>query len=111
MVAELAKEWNSRGNVGLVTGATYPEELRRLRELCPEMLLLLPGIGSQKGDLGAAVRAGLDVDGAGIIVNASRSVLYASPGAGFAQAARTEAQALRDAIEEHRQTARAEARV
>lgn len=110
VVAELAKEWNSRGNVGLVAGATYPEELRRLRELCPEMLLLLPGIGSQKGDLGRAVHAALDVDGQGIVVNASRSVLYASAGADFAQAARREAQGLRDAIEEHRQAARAEAR-
>ena len=108
-VAELAKQWNSRGNVGLVVGATYPEELRRLRELCPEMLLLLPGIGPQEGDLQRAVRAGLDADAGGIIVNSSRAVLYASDGADFAQAARREAQALRDAIEAYRRAVRVEA--
>lgn len=101
-VAEMAKSWDTRGNVGIVVGATYPEQLRRVREICPDMPVLLPGIGSQEGDLARALDAGLDANGAGVIVSASRSVLYASSGKDFAQAARREAEALRAAIEEHR---------
>ena len=109
-VAELAMRWNRRSNVGLVVGATYPDELGRLRQLCPELPFLVPGIGAQEGELARAVRAGLDDQGAGIIVNASRAVLYAAEGADFAPAARRAAQALRAAIEEHRLAARTEAR-
>lgn len=109
-VAELAKRWNSRGNVGLVVGATYPDELRELRALCPEMLMLVPGVGSQEGELEKAVVAGLDSNRAGMIINASRSVVYASEGADFAQAARREALALRDAIEEVRMSVRTQSR-
>jgi orotidine-5'-phosphate decarboxylase len=108
VVAGLAKQWNSRGNVGLVAGATYPEELGRLRDLCPEMPFLVPGVGAQEGALAEAVRAGLDAQGGGMIINASRSVLYASEGDDFAQAARREAETLRDAIEEHRLAAQPE---
>lgn len=106
-VAQLARSWNSGGNVGLVVGATYPDDMRDLRRLCPDMLFLVPGIGSQEGELERAVAAGLDEDGAGIVINASRAVLYASTGDDFAQAARRAAQTLRDAIEEHRRAARA----
>ena len=109
VVAHLAKEWNIHGNVGLVTGATYPEELARLREICPEMLFLIPGVGAQAGDLAAAVRAGLDADASGILVSASRSVLYASSNteaANFAEAARKEALAIRDSIEREREALR-----
>ena len=105
-VAQLARSWNSGGNVGLVVGATYPDDMRDLRQLCPDMIFLVPGIGPQEGELERAVAAGLDEHGAGIIINASRAVLYASAGVGFAQAARRAAQALRDAIEEHRRAAR-----
>ncbi|OGO50405.1 MAG: orotidine 5'-phosphate decarboxylase, partial [Chloroflexi bacterium RBG_16_68_14] len=93
VVAELAKGWNIRGNVGLVVGATYPDEMRALRALCPELPFLVPGIGPQEGELERAVRAGLDARGGGLVINASRSVLYASEGADFARAARREAQA------------------
>lgn len=110
-IAELAQQWNRNGNVGLVVGATYPEEMRRLRELCPELPFLVPGIGPQEGELERAVRAGLDASGAGIIVNASRKVLYAGEGPGAAQAARREAVALRDEIERCRQALREESRV
>lgn len=109
-VAELAKQWDSRGNVGLVVGATYPDEMRLLRGLCPELPFLVPGIGPQEGELARAVRAGLDAQGGGMIINASRQVLYAAQGGDFAQAARREAQALQDAIEEHRLAAQAEPR-
>jgi orotidine-5'-phosphate decarboxylase len=106
-VAELALGWNVHGNVGLVAGATYPEELRALRALCPDLPFLVPGVGAQEGNLERAVRSGLDDRGAGLIINASRSVLYASGGPDYAEAARTEARALRDAIERHRLAARA----
>ena len=97
-VAAAASEWNERGNVGLVVGATYPDEARAVRALCPDMLLLMPGVGAQAGDLEAAVRAAMDASGGGILVNASRGVLYAGTGADFASAARAEATRLRDAI-------------
>ncbi|MBI4571164.1 MAG: orotidine-5'-phosphate decarboxylase [Chloroflexi bacterium] len=101
-VAELAQGWNSRGNAGLVVGATYPDEMRILREMCPELPFLAPGIGPQAGDLARAVEAGLDAQGGGIIVNASRQVIYASRERDFAEAARHQAEALRAAIEDAR---------
>jgi orotidine-5'-phosphate decarboxylase len=98
-VAALAGEWNTNGNIGLVAGATYPDEIRALRALCPTLPFLVPGIGAQEGELERAVRAGLDGAGGGLIINASRSILYASAGDGFAAAARGQAETLRDAIE------------
>ncbi len=99
-VAERAAAWNARGNVGLVVGATYPEQLRRVRALCPDMPVLLPGVGAQGGDVRASVSAGVDGNGRGLIVSSSRSVLYASSGADFAEAARAEAERLRDEIDD-----------
>jgi orotidine-5'-phosphate decarboxylase len=101
-VALRAREWNERGNVGLVLGATYPEQVGEARRLCPEMPILLPAIGAQGGDLAASVRAGLDAAGGGLIVSASRSVLYASRGRDFGLAARAEASRLREAIDRER---------
>ena len=98
VVAERARQWNTRGNVGLVVGATYPEELGRLRELCPQMTFLVPGVGAQGGDLEACLHRGLDAGGSGLIINVSRQVLYASQGDDFAAAARRVALALRDEI-------------
>ncbi|MCH7698515.1 MAG: orotidine-5'-phosphate decarboxylase [Chloroflexi bacterium] len=109
-VARRAHDWNSRGNVGLVTGATYPEEMARLRHLCPEMPFLVPGIGAQAGDLGPAVRAGLDAEGAGIMINASRQILYEGDAPRTAASARAAAASLRDAIERERAGAREELR-
>jgi len=102
IVAERARAWDRHGNVGLVVGATYPDEMRRIRELCPEMPILVPGIGAQAGDLAASVRAGIDARGRGLIVSASRGVTYASKGNDFAEAARREALRLRDAINDVR---------
>ena len=97
-VARKAKEWNVHGNVGLVVGATYPDELKAIRQLCPEMLLLIPGIGAQGGDLASAVKHGIDAHGEKAIVAVSRQIIYASPVKDFAQAARCRAQELRDRI-------------
>jgi orotidine-5'-phosphate decarboxylase len=98
VVAERARSWDRHGNVGLVVGATYPDEMRRLRALCPDIPFLVPGIGAQQGSLEAAVRAGVDARGRGLLVSASRGVTYASRGADFADAARAAALKLRDEI-------------
>lgn len=105
IVAERAREWDTLGNVGLVAGATYPIELARLREICPDVPLLIPGIGPQQGDLEAAVRAGLDSNRAGILVNASRQILYEGDRARSPEEARREADRLRTAIEHERSKA------
>ena len=106
VVAEMAARWNARGNVGLVVGATYPEELRRVRQICPDMTFLVPGVGAQGGDLAAVMANGLDSRGSGLIINVSRQVLYASKGADFAEAAGEAARRLRDDIEAERRRAR-----
>jgi len=103
VVALRAREWNTLGNVGLVVGATYPEELRRVRQLCPQMPLLIPGIGVQGGDLASAVRYGVDTRGEKAIISSSRQIIYAYLGEGgkggdFAAAARGAALKLRDEI-------------
>ena len=97
-VAQKAKEWNIYGNIGLVVGATYPEELKKVRSICPEMPLLIPGIGAQGGDLASAVGCGVDAQGEKAIINVSRQVLYASKEKDFAQAARNMAEKIRKQI-------------
>ena len=97
-VASKASEWNRQGNIGLVVGATYPGELKAIRQLCPEMPLLIPGVGAQGGDLLSAVKNGIDAQGEKAIIAVSRQVLYASKGRDFAQAARRTAQGLREDI-------------
>jgi orotidine-5'-phosphate decarboxylase len=73
-----ASSWNSSGQMGLVVGATYPQEVARVRALAPQLPLLIPGIGAQGGDELATVHAGWRAD-APIIVSSSRAVLYADP--------------------------------
>ncbi|MBE2243499.1 MAG: orotidine-5'-phosphate decarboxylase [Burkholderiaceae bacterium] len=98
-IARLAAgPWNRNGQLGLVVGATYPAEIARVRELAPRLALLVPGIGAQGGDARATVRAGAR-DGAPIIINSSRAVLYASAGADFAAGARRVALATRDVLD------------
>lgn len=97
-VARAARDWNRHGNVMLVAGATYAEDLRRIREAAGDVPLLVPGIGAQGGDLAAVLTAGLDSAGQGLVINVARSVMYAGNGADYADAARAEAMALRDAI-------------
>ncbi len=102
-LAHLAQgDWNRNGQLGLVVGATYPEEIARVRELAPTVPLLIPGVGAQGGDARATVQAGYRADASGItglvIVNSSRAVLYASSGDDFAAAARRAAQATRDEL-------------
>ncbi len=102
-VATLAgQRWNKQEQVGLVVGATYPDELAEIRRLAPTMPLLVPGIGAQGGDIKATVAAGLDNDGHGMLINSSRAIIYAGQDAGFAQAAARAAAATNTAINEAR---------
>lgn len=102
-----AGPWNVSGELGLVVGATFPDELARVRALAPRLPLLVPGVGAQGGDVNATVRAGLDADGYGLVINSSRAILYAGQGTDFADQARKAAVATRDAIRAARDAARA----
>lgn len=103
-VALLAQgAWNLNGQLGLVVGATYPQEIERVRSIAPTLPLLIPGVGAQGGDAIATVRAGWRAD-APIIVNSSRAILYASGGDDFAQAARAEALKTRDVLQSAKPT-------
>lgn len=103
VIADRAREWNRAGNTGLVIGATYPEELGAMRSRCPDMWFLVPGIGTQGGEVAAAVRNGVDRNGSGAIFNVSRQVLYASREKDFAQAARDVAERIRGEINTYRE--------
>lgn len=76
-VAQLAQKWNEHGNLGLVVGATYPDELRAVRGIAPELWILVPGIGAQGGDISQVVQAGLRADGLGLLINVSRGIARA----------------------------------
>ncbi len=99
-VADQIQRWADQGpaTVGMVVGATYPAELAQIREHCPDLPILLPGIGAQGGDLEASLAVGLDRSGAGLLVSASRSVTYASQDDDFAAKAREETRKLHETI-------------
>lgn len=97
-VARLALAWNRSGQLGLVVGATYPQELARVRSIVADMPLLVPGIGAQGGDVAATVQAGQTNAGSGLVINASRAILYAGHGEDFALQARAAASRLRAEI-------------
>ena len=106
-IAALAQgPWNLNGQLGLVVGATYPAEIERVRALAPNLPLLIPGVGTQGGDVLATVRAGYRVGATvhaahsgHIVVNSSRAILYASAGKDYAAAARREALKTRDLLQ------------
>ena len=97
-MALACQKWDTKGNLGLVVGATVPDQLREIRATCPSMPLLIPGVGAQGGDLEAAVRLGVDSRGRAALINSSRGIIYASRGTDFAQAAAREANKLRESI-------------
>jgi orotidine-5'-phosphate decarboxylase len=97
-VARAGVRWDHHDNVAFVVGATAPAELRDVRQIVGDRLLLVPGIGAQAGDLAAAVKAALRSDGRGVVIPISRGILFASAGADYAGAARAAAQQYRDAI-------------
>ena len=100
VASHVAKEWNKNNNCALVVGATYPEELREIRKIVGGMPILIPGVGTQNGDLQKTVAAGKSSTGRGILINASRSIIFASSGKDFAEEARKKSQALHAAIKE-----------
>ena len=91
----VTKEWNKNKHCLLVVGATYPAELKKVREIVGEMTLLVPGIGAQGGDVEKTVKAGLNSKKAGMIINSSRGII-------FADDPRAEARKLRDEINQYR---------
>jgi orotidine-5'-phosphate decarboxylase len=90
--------WNMQSNCAVVVGATYPDELREVREIVGDMPILIPGIGAQGGDVEKTVSAGKDSRGKGMIINSSRGIIFASQGSDFLEAARFETEKLRDNI-------------
>jgi len=97
--------WNEFGNVMLVVGATVPKEMAELRAAHPKVTFLVPGIGAQNGDLKAVLAAGLDAQGLGLLISASRSIIYA--GGGTSAAIRAAAAQLRQEINAERSLKRA----
>ncbi len=98
IVAEKVGRWNTHGNLGLVVGATYPEELKLIRQRYPDMPLLIPGVGAQGGELAQVVKYGVDKGRKKTVINSSRQILYASKGKDFADAARRATEELRGRI-------------
>jgi len=99
VVRRVATEWNGNGNCGLVGSGRSPETLAAMRALAPDLPILVPGVGAQGGDAAAAVLAGKDEKGKGLIVNSSRGIIFASSGADFAQAARKATEILASSME------------
>jgi len=95
-IVRRALRWKRSGTLGFVVGATAPDQIKAVREDAPDAPLLIPGIGVQGGDVQASIRFGRRSDGGGLLLSASRSILYASSRADFADAARAEAQRLVD---------------
>ena len=101
-VFEKALTWNTKKNIGFVAGATRGSQLRNVRAAAGDAPLLIPGVGAQGGSVEEAVHCGADEHGERAIINASRSILYASSGKDFAEAARVEAVRLRDEMNQYR---------
>lgn len=98
----VAEQWNTNNNCLLVVGATYPEELLTIRRIVGDMTLLIPGVGSQGGDVEKTIKAGLNSQNAGLIINASRSIIFASSEDNFEKKAREETEKLRKEINYYR---------
>ena len=101
-IARKAKERNVDGQIALVTGATYPEDLGLVRAIVRDMPLLVPGIGAQGGDLNAVLDNGLDSQKRGLLISSSREIIYASRGLDFPEAASRAAEELRNKINKNR---------
>jgi orotidine-5'-phosphate decarboxylase len=102
VIARRVLSWNTLGNCGLVVGATYPQELDTIRSMCPDMPILIPGVGAQGGDLEASVMAGVDASGEKAVIAVSRAILYASEGKDYSVSAANEARKLRNRMNEAR---------
>lgn len=94
-VIQKAQTWATREQLMFVVGATQADQIARIRAFAPDHFLLVPGVGAQGGSLEQVSKNGLTKDG-GLLVNASRSILYASSGPDFAEAAAAEAKAIQE---------------
>lgn len=97
-VVTTSQLWNNHKNLGFVVGATKSTDIQSVRKLAPEVPFLVPGIGAQGGSVEDVIRYGCTKDGFGVLINASRSILYASNGKDFADTARSEALKLNNEI-------------
>ena len=98
-VADLADRWGGTENVGLVVGATFPDDLRTLRSRHPNPHFLIPGVGAQGGEAGECARAAANDQGGGFVINSSRGIIYASRNPGdFDYEAGRAAELLRNQI-------------
>ncbi len=97
-VAEQVQKWNIHNNCGLVVGATYPDEMKRVRSLAPELPFLVPGLGAQGGDFELAIQYATNEKGLGAIFNFSRGIIYCSNGEDFAKAAGEQAKQINEDI-------------
>ncbi|NTU74126.1 orotidine-5'-phosphate decarboxylase [Candidatus Roizmanbacteria bacterium] len=102
LAEKISKKWNENENCLLVVGATYPEEMKQIREVTGDMTFLVPGIGAQGGDIKATLEAGLNSNKEGLIVSSSRGVIFASNGEDFAENEREETLKLRNQINQYR---------
>lgn len=82
-LAQLAEKWNTKNNCGLVVGATKPQGLKEIRNLCPTMPFLVPGVGAQGGDLEKVLQFGRNTQGTGLLINVGRDILYAGNSVDF----------------------------
>ncbi len=98
----VAQHWNENNNCAVVVGATYPSELQKVRGLVEDMPILIPGIGTQGGDVKKTVKAGKDSRGWGMIINSSRGIIFASDGPDFATVARNKTIELSEMINQYR---------
>ncbi len=102
-IAHKIKDWNKKNNCGLVVGATYPDDLKIVREIVGDgIIILIPGVGKQGGDIETSVRNGMDNRNTSIIINSSRGVIYAGHDRNFGKVARAVAINVRDKINEYR---------
>jgi len=103
LVARKIKEWNNFDNCGAVVGATYPNELKIIREILGEEIpILIPGIGAQGGDIEKTVKYGTNKSGEMAIINSSRGIIYAAKDESFSEKAKIEARSLRDEINRYK---------
>ena len=98
----ISQKWNKNKNCCIVVGATWPEQMAKLREIAGNMPFLVPGVGAQGGDVKALVTAGQTANGKGLMINSSRGVIYAGNDQHFAVAARKVALETRDLINQYR---------
>lgn len=98
----ISEEWNTNNNCCIVVGATWPEQMARLREITGNMPFLVPGVGAQGGDVEALVKAGQTANGRGLMINSSRAIIYAASDENFAIAARKVALDTRKLINQFR---------